>query len=157
MRRISALTFVAVIAGLPACAPRPGAVDPNDPIITAAIDSLLRQTLDAALKVDADGVTSVGADSLTFVTGDVILAGLQPIREQFRQTYGHLQRQDQTVLEKRVRVLSPDVAIAIVTAEGTYTDRAGWTSPPVGLGTTVVFVRENGQWRAQHVHQSVAP
>ena len=157
MRRISAPISVAVIAALAACAPRPAAVDPNDPVITAVIDSLLRQALDGAQKVDADRVAAVAADSLTFVTGDVILAGLQPIRERFRQTYSHLQRQDQTVLEKRVRVLSPDVAIAIVTAEGTYTDRAGWTSPPVGLGTTLVFVRENGQWRAQHVHQSVVP
>jgi uncharacterized protein (TIGR02246 family) len=132
-------------------------VDPYDPAIVAAIDSLLSQTLDAALKVDADRVTAIAADSLTFVTGDVILAGLEPIRERFRQTYSHLERQNQTVVEKRIRVLSPDVVVAIVTAEGTYTDRAGWTSPPVGLGTTIVFVRENGQWRAQHVHQSVMP
>jgi hypothetical protein len=40
--------------------------------------------------------------------------------------------------------------------EGTYTDKAGWTSPPVGLGLTVVFVREHGVWQAQHIHQSIA-
>lgn len=151
------MTFVATFAALAACAPRPAAVDPNDPVITAAIDSLLAQALEGARAVDANRVTAIAADSLSFVTGDVILAGLEPIRERFRQTYSHLQRQDQTVVEKRIRVLSPDVAVAVITAEGTYTDQAGWTSPPVGLGTTIVFVRENGRWRAQHVHQSVAP
>ena len=40
-------------------------------------------------------------------------------------------------------------------AEGTYTDKAGWTSDPVGIGTTIVFVKEDGQWRARHAHQSV--
>ena len=156
MSRISAVPVVAV-AALAACTPRPAAVDPQDPGITAAIDSLLVQAMEGARAVDADRVTAIAADSLTFVTGDVILAGLQPIRERFRQTYSHLQRQNQTVMEKRIRVLSPDVAVAVVTAEGTYTDQAGWTSPPVGLGTTIVFVREDGRWRAQHVHQSIAP
>jgi hypothetical protein len=41
-------------------------------------------------------------------------------------------------------------------SEGTYTDKAGWTYEPVGIGITVVFVRENGQWRARHAHQSIA-
>ena len=47
--------------------------------------------------------------------------------------------------------------IVMAVSEGTYTDIAGWTSEPVGLGTTIVFVRENGQWRARHAHQSIAP
>jgi hypothetical protein len=25
----------------------------------------------------------------------------------------------------------------------------------VGIGTTLVFVRENGQWRIRHAHQSI--
>ena len=94
--------------------------------------------------------------SLTF-TGDVMLSGLDYIRETFRDTYAGLESQDNTIIEKRVRILSPDVAIVIATSEGTYTDKAGWTSEPVGMGHTLVFVRENGEWRARHVHQSIAP
>ena len=56
-----------------------------------------------------------------------------------------------------MRLLSPDVAVVMAVGEGTYTDQAGWTSPPVGMGTTIVFVREDGQWRARHAHQSIAP
>ena len=74
------------------------------------------------------------------MTGDVLLSGFERIREQFRRTYSGIERQDQTVLEKRVRLLSPDVAVAMAIAEGTYTDKAGWTSEPVGIGTTIVFV-----------------
>ena len=157
MLRTSTLAVVVGLALTQGCAPRSAAVDPNDPVITATIDSLLQLAMAGAARVDADQVLGGAADSLTFVSGDIILSGLEPIRERFRRTYSHLQKQDQTLIEKRIRVLSPDVAVAIVTAEGTYTDQAGWTSPPVGLGTSIVFVRQNGQWRAQHAHQSVAP
>ncbi|MFI5078690.1 MAG: nuclear transport factor 2 family protein [Vicinamibacteria bacterium] len=44
----------------------------------------------------------------------------------------------------------------MATGEGTYTDKAGWTSEPVGLALTIVFVRQNGVWRAVHAHQSIA-
>jgi len=111
-----------------------------------------------AAAVDADRVLQIaeGEGELTFVTGDVLLSGLEPIRERFKETYAGLASQQQTVIEKRVRILSPDVAIAIAVGEGTYTDKAGWTSEPVGIGTTIVFVRENGVWRARHAHQSIA-
>jgi hypothetical protein len=55
-----------------------------------------------------------------------------------------------------VRLLSPDVAVVMAVGEGTYTDKAGWTSAPVGMGTTIIFLRENGVWRARHAHQSIA-
>ena len=93
---------------------------------------------------------------LAFRVGDVLLSGKDYIRETFAETYAGLQRQDQTVIAKHVRVLSPEVAIVIAVSEGTYTDQAGWTSDPVGIGHTIVLVREDGQWRARHVHQSVA-
>ncbi|MCL7982681.1 MAG: nuclear transport factor 2 family protein, partial [marine benthic group bacterium] len=60
------------------------------------------------------------------------------------------------ILEKRIRLLSPDIAVLTAVSEGTYTDKAGWTSEPVGIGHTIIFVRENGTWRARHVHQSIA-
>ena len=139
---------------LAACgAPR---FNPDDPAVTAVLDSLAQTAMEGAAAVDADKVLSIAANDLTFVTGDVLLSGLEPIKARFHTTYSGLLRQQQTVIEKRVRILSPDVALVIVVAEGTYTDKAGWTSPPVGLGTTVVFVRENGVWRARHAHQSVA-
>jgi uncharacterized protein (TIGR02246 family) len=115
--------------------------------------------MDGAAHADADKVLSIaeGPGELTLVTGDMLLRGLEPIKTQFRKTYSGIQSQSQTVGEKRVRLLSPDVAVLTAVGEGTYTDKAGWTSPPVGLGLTIVFVRENGVWRARHVHQSIAP
>ena len=84
-----------------------------------------------------------------------MFTGIDKIREGFRQTYAGLERQNQTIIEKRIRVLSPDVAIATVIGEGTYTDKAGWTSEPVDIATTLVFVKENGQWRIRHGQQSI--
>jgi len=40
--------------------------------------------------------------------------------------------------------------------EGSYTDKANFTSPPVGMGSTVIFVKRDGVWRAVHFHQSIA-
>ena len=58
-----------------------------------------------------------------------------------RLHYGLLQGQTNQVIEKRTRVLSPDVVLVSAVLEGTYTDKAGFTFPPVGLGATAVFVR----------------
>jgi uncharacterized protein (TIGR02246 family) len=148
----------ACLLGLVACRPAPAAFNPEDPTAIAAIDSLIQGAMEGAANVDADKVLAMAAGNgeLTFLTGDVLLTGFEPIREQFRKTYSTLQHQQQTILEKHVRLLSPDVAVATAVGEGTYTDKAGWTSPPVGIGTTIVFVREDGQWRARHVHQSIA-
>jgi uncharacterized protein (TIGR02246 family) len=147
--------FALVPAG---CQPSAGTVDPNDPAITAVIDSLLTVVSDGAARVDVDRVLepAAGPGELTFVTEDVVLTGFELIRERFGETYSGLLRQDQTIIEKRIRVLSPDVAIAIFVAEGTYTDKAGWTSEPVGIGTTIVFVKANGRWQIQHAHQSIS-
>jgi len=138
-------------------APVEAAVDPRDPAITAIIDSLLRVSLDGAARVDADRVLEPagGTGEVTFLAGNVMVTGIEQIRNTFRATYGGLQSQEQTVIDHRIRVLSADVAIATMVAEGTYTDKAGWTSEPVDIGTTLVFVKENGQWRIRHAHQSI--
>lgn len=132
--------------------------DPEDPAIMAAIDSIVERAMAGARNVDVDEVLAMaqGEGELTFITGDVMLTGFDRIYAQFKDTYDGLQSQQQTVVEKRVRILSPDVVVVMAVAEGTYTDKAGWTSEPVGIGTTIVFVRENGQWRARHAHQSIS-
>lgn len=156
MRRVPVVPAIVSLALVAACGS--ARFDPNDPVVTAAIDSLVGSAMAGARTVNADQVLAIaeGEGELTFITGDVMLAGLEPIRAQFKATYAGLASQQQTGIEKRVRVLSPDVALVMVVTEGTYTDKAGWTSPPVGIGTTIVFVREHGQWRARHAHQSIA-
>lgn len=131
--------------------------DPEDPAIIAAIDSTVERAMAGARSVNADEVLAMaeGQGELTFITGDVMLSGLDEIHARFQDTYGGLKSQEQTILEKRIRILTPDVALVIAVSEGTYTDKAGWSSEPVGIGTTIVFVRENGQWRARHAHQSI--
>jgi uncharacterized protein (TIGR02246 family) len=132
-------------------------VDPSDPTITATVDSLLGVALDGAARADADRALQVVADSgeVTLLVGNVMFTDLDKIRSGFRETYAGLERQDQTLLEKRIRVISPDVAIATIIGEGTYTDKAGWTSEPVDIATTLVFVKENAGWRVRHAQQSI--
>ena len=156
--RVSMLAAATLAMVSAACQPTAG-FDPDDPAVVAAIDSIIEEAMEGASAVDADRTLAMaeGEGELTFITGDMMLSGLEYIRETFRDTYAGLERQDQTLLEKRVRILSPDVAIVIAVSEGTYTDKAGWTSEPVGMGHTIVFVREDGEWRARHAHQSIAP
>jgi len=151
-RTVSLIACAAVLTG---CQPR---FDPQDQAITAALESIMEAVMEGAAQVDADRVLAIaeGEGEMTFITGDVMLAGLDVIRTSFKNTYAGLASQQQTVDELRVRILSPDVAMVMAVGEGTYTDKAGWTSEPVGLGVTIVFVRENGQWRARHAHQSIA-
>jgi len=155
--RSAVVVMIVGAAFLGACH-APSSFDPEDPAIVAAIESRLQSAMAGAAAVDADGVLGFaeGEGELTFVTGDVMLSGLDTIRARFEETYAGLAKQDQTVFEKRVRILSPDVALVMVAGEGTYTDKAGWTSEPVGIGLTIVFVRENGVWWARHAHQSIA-
>lgn len=147
-----AIASAALLAGCQATPP----FDPEDPAVVAALESRLQAAMEGAAKVDAGQVLAMADDDMTFITGDVMLAGLGTIRAGFEDTYSGLASQQQTLLEKRVRILSPDVALVLATGEGTYTDKAGWTSEPVGLAVTIVFVREDGVWRAVHAHQSIA-
>lgn len=137
----------------------PASFDTEDPKAIDEIESQLQSMMAGAAAVDADRVLggAGGKGELTFITGDVMLSGLETIRSRFEDTYAGLAKQGQTVREKRVRLLTPDVALVTAVGEGTYTDKAGWTSEPVGMGLTIVFVREDGVWRARHAHQSITP
>jgi uncharacterized protein (TIGR02246 family) len=130
--------------------------NPEDPAVIAAIESELQSMMKSAAEADAEQLLAVFDDDTTFVTGDVMLSGIDDIRERFTDTYSGVASQRHAILEKRVRILSPDVALVMATGEGTYTDKAGWTSEPVGLAVTTVFVRKNGVWRGVHAHQSIA-
>lgn len=128
----------------------------DDEALVEEIDAVIEDIVAGAARVDADAVlaSSAGEDSLTLVVGDVLLSGHDEILERFRESYEPLQSQEHTLVEKRIRILGPDIALALLTAWGTYTDDAGWTSDPVGLGLTLVLVRRDGRWRLTHAHQS---
>jgi uncharacterized protein (TIGR02246 family) len=142
------------------CQAKPAAFNPDDPAVVAVVDSIMDAAMQGAASVDADRVMTIaeGPGEFSFITGDIMLQGDSAIRERFRTTYLGVARQDQSVTARKVRLVAPDVALFTAVGEGTYTDKAGWTSPPVGLGLTVVFVRDpaSGKWQAQHAHQSLA-
>jgi uncharacterized protein (TIGR02246 family) len=156
MPKLSSVLSLASLLVMAACgAPR---FNPDDPAVAAKIDSLMATAMDGSAHADADKVLSVaeGPGEFTMITGDIMLSGFDSIKTRFRKTYSRIQSQHHTVDQQRVRLVTPDVALLLAVGEGTYTDKAGWTSPPVGLGVTIVFVRENGKWQAVHVHQSIA-
>jgi uncharacterized protein (TIGR02246 family) len=150
------LATMAVI--LLSCGDGSRAVDPEDPEITAAVTQILERAVAAASAADAEGALSVTTrdDSFTFITDDVMLIGYEQALEAFRETYAMIRSQTSTPIEERVRVIAPDVVLVTAVSEGTYTDHAGFTSPPVGLGSTILFVKRQGEWRVIHFHQSVS-
>lgn len=153
--RLAAAAVVLVCAG---CRSAPPPVNPDDPEIVAAIEQVMAVAMDGAANADAERALSVTTkdDDFTFLTGDTMIAGYDQALATFRDTYSMVQKQTSEVIGSRVRVLAPDVVLVTAVTEGTYTDKAGFTSEPVGLGSTIVFVRRNGEWRAVHFHQSVA-
>ena len=157
-RRPRCLAVLAALLIAPACRSQPVALNPNDPEIVVAVEAILDKAVAAAAATDAEGVLSATTrdDTFTFITGDRMLKGYDESLAAFRKTYALLQGQTNQIVEKRTRVLSPDVVLVSAVSEGTYTDKAGFTSPPVGLGSTAVFVRRGEEWRVIHFHQSVA-
>ena len=152
------LLVLAALVMAAACRSQAAAVNPNDPEIVAAVEAILDKAVAAAAATDAEGALSATTkdDTFTFITEDTMLLGYDEALAAFRTTYALLQKQTNQIIEKRTRVLSPDVVLVSAVWEGTYTDKAGFTSPPVGFATTAVFVRRDGQWRVIHYHQSVA-
>jgi len=130
----------------------------SDPDSVAAIDTILDKAVAAAGAANAEGVlASTTTDgTFTFITGDTMLTGYDEALADFKKTYALLRGQTNQIIEKRIRFLTPDVVLVSAVSEGTYTDKAGFTSPLVGLGSTAVFVRRGGAWRLIHYHQSVA-
>lgn len=151
-------TILAALALAMACRSQAVEVNPDDPDIVTAVEAILDKAVAAAAATDPEGVLSATTrdDTFTFITGDRMLKGYDESLAAFRSTYALLQGQTNQIVEKRTRVLSPDVVLVSAVSEGTYTDNAGFTSPPVGLGSTAVFVRRGADWRVIHFHQSVA-
>jgi len=144
-----------------ACGSPPASVkqsEPSEAEVVSTVEATLDKAVAASLTGDAEGVLGAAPrdDTFTFVTADRMLVGYDQALAAFRQTYAMLQGQTNQVIQKRTRVVSPDVVLVTLVSEGTYTDKAGYTSDPVGLGLTAVFVRQAGEWRVVHVHQSVA-
>ena len=152
------LWILAALVMTAACQSQPVAVNPNDPEIVAGVEAILDKAVAAAAATDAEGVLAATTrdDTFTFITEDTMLLGYDEALAAFRTTYALLQKQSNEIIEKRTRVLSPDVVLVSAVSEGTYTDKSGFTSPPVGLASTAVFVRRDGEWRVIHYHQSVA-
>lgn len=141
-----------------ACQSPAAPVNPQDPEIIRAVESMLDRAVASAMAADAEGALSVTTkdDDFIFISGDAMLRGYDQALAAFRETYALIDRQTSQVIESHARVLAPDVVLVSAISEGTYTDKAGFTSAPVGLGSTIVFVRRDGQWQVIHFHQSVA-
>ena len=158
MRQAISAVFVIVVSMSAGCRSQPAPAPPSEAETVAAVEAILDNAVAAGLAADAEGVLAAATrdDTFSFITADRMLIGYDETLATFRKTYAMLKGQTSQTIEKRTRVLSPDVVLVTVVSEGTYTDKAGFTSAPVGLGTTAVFVRRNGEWRAVHIHQSVA-
>ena len=97
--RILMLATIACALLLTSCH-APVEFDPEDPVITAEIQSILAEAMEGSRNVDADRALAMaeGEGELTFITGDVMLSGLEYIREIFRDTYAGIESQDHTVI-----------------------------------------------------------
>jgi uncharacterized protein (TIGR02246 family) len=153
-------TMALASCGAPAPAAAPAAeFNPDDPAVTAALDSAVAMARAGADAVDAAATLAPlnAEDNLTFMAGDILIAGREEILQAFRDTYAQIKAQRHVPVARQVRLLTPDVALYSAVARGTFQDLSGEISDPVGLGSTAIFVRRDGAWRLAHFHQSTAP
>jgi uncharacterized protein (TIGR02246 family) len=157
---IVAATLILASCKAPAAEPAATqpAFNPDDPAVVAALDSAVALARAGADAVNADQALAPlhAEDDMTFLTGDVLIAGKEEVLKAFRDTYSSIKAQRHAPVARRVRLLTPDVALYTGVARGAYEDLSGKVSDPVGLGSTGVFVRKDGVWRLAHFHQSVA-
>jgi ketosteroid isomerase-like protein len=130
-RRLAVLAALVLAA---ACRPQPVAVNPNDPEIVAAVGAILDKAVAAAAAIDAEGVLSASTrdDTFTFITADRMLKGYDEALAAFRKTYALLQGQTHQIIERRIRVLSPDVVLVSAVSEAPTPTRPGSRSRPWG-------------------------
>jgi ketosteroid isomerase-like protein len=153
----SALILASCASPAPVAAP--ASFDPEDPAVTATLDSIVAMVRAGADAVNADqtlGPANPEPD-LVFMAGDALIAGKDEVLKVFRDTYAQIRAQRHAPIARRVQLIAPDVAIYSALGRGTFQDLNGEVSEPVGLGTSAVFVRRDGVWRLAHMHQSVSP
>ena len=162
--RIDFLRLTLAAFALSSCAsPAPVATtatfDPEDPAVTAVLDSMVSLAREGANAADADqALAALNADEqFTFMSGDLILTGKKLIRDAFQDTYADVRRQAYAPIGRTVRLISPDIAIYSGIGRGTFQDKDGNISDPVHIGASGVFIRRDGQWRLVHFHQSIQP
>ena len=130
--------------------------DPQDPAVTAALDSIVALSRDGANNADADAAMAPlnVDDQLTYMGADLILTGKERIRGAFRDTYAQVRRQAYAPIGRQVRLIAPDIVIYSGIGKGSYQDKDGKVSDPVYIGMSGVFVRRDGVWRLVHIQQS---
>jgi ketosteroid isomerase-like protein len=79
------------------------------------------------------------------------------MREVWEPIMAGRRSQETVITNEYVAVLSENIALHVV--EGTYaiTDTLGNTTEPNRLSATTVWVREDGEWKMVHMHQSWIP
>src|SRR5262245_7418334 len=139
----SALFLTACNASAPAPAAAPPAFNAEDPAVIAVLDSMVSLARAGADAVNADETMRPRSaeDNLTFMTGDVLLAGKEEILKAFRDTYAQIKAQRHVPVARRVRLLTPDIALYTAVGKGAFQDLSGEISKPVGLGTTAIFIK----------------
>ena len=97
------LLVLAALVMAAACRSQAAAVNPNDPEIVAAVETILDKAVAAAAAVDPAGALSATTrdDTFTFITEDTMLLGDHEALAAFHTTYALLQKQTNQIIEKR--------------------------------------------------------
>jgi uncharacterized protein (TIGR02246 family) len=156
--KFSALVLASCSAPAPAAAPAE-TFNPEDPAVTAVLDSMVALARDGANNADADkAIAALNADDqFTYMSGEMILRGKERILGAFRDTYSQVRRQAYAPIGREVRLIAPDIAIYSGLGTGSFQDKDGNVSDPVHIGVSGVFVHKDGKWRLMHIHQSIQP
>jgi uncharacterized protein (TIGR02246 family) len=155
MRRLT--LSVLSLAFLAACQPATTELtEEQKAAIAAEVDSVVSQWWAAWNAMDFDHGMSFFEDA-----GETAWAGdgqlhysVSGIDGYYRPLFAGLQRQDITSISSRTIVLAPDVVYTIRNVNVAQVDTAGIAQPEFPYAETIIWVKQNGEWKVLVGHGS---
>ena len=123
-------------------------------VITDQVNARHTKMWDAFRAADFDrGIAFFDATDLVYAYEGVVL-DYATMDELWRPAFASITSQTITFADSRTDVLAPGVVA--ITSSGTYavTDTLGVTGPQAQFAVTEVWMRRDGEWKLQFVHES---
>lgn len=156
--RLSAMLALALVFAAAACQPATTELTEDQKAeIAAEVDSVASDWWAAWAAVEFDrGMSFIDAGPEATWTGDGgTVYTVAEMDRAWRPFFTQLQRQDLTFTDSRTVVLAPDIALTIRAVTFVATDTAGNTRPEFSSVETVVWVKQNGEWKVLLGHESL--
>jgi uncharacterized protein (TIGR02246 family) len=125
--------------------------------IEGEVRAVTEKLITAVRQADFDRVAAlVSRDdpfNLGYIDNGVFLFDFETMESRFRPGFARLQSQDMEINDMRIAILAPDVAVITWHGQISANHKDGQTFERA-LALTYVLVKDGGDWKFVHMHQS---